>query len=69
MLVSPLFGQCCRFSPTCSAYMIEAIREYGVIKGILMGMVRIMKCHPYYKGDYIDPVRKSSKEQTNKNVK
>ncbi|HPD83630.1 MAG: membrane protein insertion efficiency factor YidD [Alphaproteobacteria bacterium] len=55
-LLSPLTGQNCRFHPTCSAYMIEAIEIHGVIKGLMLGIIRIFKCHPYYKGDMIDPV-------------
>ena len=49
-------GASCRFHPTCSAYMIEAIESYGVIKGIVLGVKRILKCHPFYKGNYDDPV-------------
>ncbi len=45
----------CRFIPTCSEYMIEAIERFGVIKGVSLGLKRIMKCHP--KGEFgYDPV-------------
>ncbi len=59
-LISPLLGQNCRFHPTCSAYAIEAINNHGVLKGFWLGICRIMKCHPYYKGGMIDPVPKGA---------
>lgn len=45
-LVSPYLPHSCRFQPTCSEYMKEAIADYGILKGILMGTKRIGKCHP-----------------------
>jgi putative membrane protein insertion efficiency factor len=54
--VSPLFPACCRFQPTCSQYMIDAVTKYGAIKGGLMGIWRILRCNPFSKGGY-DPVR------------
>lgn len=46
----------CRFNPTCSQYMIDAINKYGVIKGIKLGLKRLKKCHP--KGEFgYDPVK------------
>ena len=47
----------CRFTPTCSQYTYEAIQKYGAIKGSFLGMKRILKCHPYYKGDLYDPLK------------
>ncbi len=55
-LLSPFVGNACRFHPTCSAYAQEAIEKYGVIKGGWLGLKRIGRCHPYSKGDFIDPV-------------
>lgn len=44
--ISPLTPPTCRFEPTCSNYMIEAIKKHGSIKGTLMGLSRILRCHP-----------------------
>ena len=44
--LSPLFGQNCRFLPSCSEYFIECLEEYGPIKGLYLGFKRITKCHP-----------------------
>jgi hypothetical protein len=54
--VSPIFGPKCRFIPTCSAYTLEAIQRHGLIKGCFLGLKRLMKCHPFYKGKLYDPV-------------
>lgn len=54
--ISPAFPARCRFRPTCSAYAIEAIRKYGAVKGGFLALRRILRCHPFYKGDIFDPV-------------
>jgi len=54
-LISPLLGPSCRYSPTCSAYMIEAVRKHGILKGTLLGTSRILRCSGLYTGGY-DPV-------------
>ena len=59
-IISPLFGPTCRFQPTCSHYMIEAIREWGVCKGLYLGIRRILKCHPWGPHGH-DPVPKKDK--------
>ncbi len=54
--ISPLFPPSCRYYPTCSNYMIQAIQKHGAIKGVLMGSARILRCHPFVKGGGYDPV-------------
>jgi len=54
--ISPLFPGTCRFYPTCSAYFIQALEKYGVIKGSFLGIKRILKCHPWNEGGY-DPLK------------
>lgn len=44
--ISPIFPPSCRYRPTCSNYMIEAIDKHG-LKGVLMGLARILRCHPW----------------------
>lgn len=46
----------CRYYPTCSSYAIEALNKYGLIKGLLKAIKRILKCSPLYKGGF-DPLR------------
>jgi len=52
--VSPFIGSNCRFSPTCSQYMVETINKNGVVKGCWLGIRRLFKCHPWHPGGY-DP--------------
>lgn len=62
LAISPYLGSSCRFQPTCSSYMIEAINEWGAWKGTWLGIKRIGRCHPW--GDWgEDPVPK--KKRTN----
>ncbi len=51
-----VFGFNCKYYPTCSEYAKQAIQKYGVIKGIVLGMKRILKCNPFSKGGY-DPLK------------
>tara|TARA_A200000113_G_C8824567_1_gene341636 strand:+ start:555 stop:794 length:240 start_codon:yes stop_codon:yes gene_type:complete len=53
--VSPFFPSSCKFSPSCSKYGIEAINKYGVLKGSVLTVKRILKCNPWSKGGY-DPI-------------
>ena len=53
--LSPLMGGACRFRPSCSNYMIEALSVHGACKGLLLGLRRILRCHPFGKHGY-DPV-------------
>ena len=54
--ISPYRPACCRFTPTCSAYALEAIHKYGALKGGYLALKRILRCNPFYKGDFHDPV-------------
>ena len=54
--VSPYFPARCRFRPTCSAYAYEAVSKYGAIKGGWLALKRLLRCHPFYKGNFFDPV-------------
>lgn len=54
--ISPLVPTQCRYHPTCSTYMKESIKKKGLIKGILYGIKRILKCNPLFSGGY-DPVK------------
>ncbi|MCG8652387.1 MAG: membrane protein insertion efficiency factor YidD [Pirellulales bacterium] len=53
--ISPLIGPCCRFTPTCSQYAIEVIRQDGPIRGSWRAFCRILRCHPWNPGGYDPP--------------
>lgn len=55
LLLSPMLGQNCRFTPSCSQYSIEAFTKYGVFKGFYLSARRISKCHPWHAGGH-DPL-------------
>ena len=59
-LISPLLGDSCRYFPTCSEYSIEALKTYGLFKGLLLSVKRILSCHPWGSGG-LDPVKKEMK--------
>ncbi len=54
--LSPVLPSACRFSPTCSEYMLEAVDKYGVTRGVWLGLLRLLRCHPLHAGGF-DPVR------------
>ena len=60
LLISPLTGHSCRYSPTCSDYCIEALKTYGLLKGLLLSLKRILSCNPWGGGGF-DPVKKEIK--------
>ena len=54
--ISPAFPARCRFRPTCSAYAYQAISKYGAVKGGWLAFRRLLRCHPFYQGNWYDPV-------------
>jgi putative membrane protein insertion efficiency factor len=54
--ISPAFPARCRYCPTCSAYAYEAIQKYGALKGGWLALKRLLRCPPFSKGEYFDPV-------------
>jgi putative membrane protein insertion efficiency factor len=55
LTISPWLGTVCRFEPSCSRYMIEALRKFGLIEGVLLGVKRVLRCHPWHPGGYDPP--------------
>ena len=63
-LISPLLGNSCRYLPTCSEYSIDALKEFGLLKGIFISLKRILSCHPIKflgGGDGFDPIKRKIK--------
>lgn len=56
LFISPFLPSACRYYPTCSEYMLEAIKKHGTVRGVWMGLKRLGRCHPFHAGGY-DPVR------------
>lgn len=55
LVISPCFPKSCRFTPTCSSYAIEAIRKHGPVRGLILSIKRLLRCHPWG-GEGYDPV-------------
>lgn len=64
--VSKFLGKNCRFYPTCSNYTYQAIEIHGCIIGLYFGMKRLLKCHPFYNGEFFDPVPPKKTARGNK---
>ena len=64
IILSPILGSNCRYHPTCSQYMIDAINEWGILKGGILGIKRIAKCHPLGSKGF-DPIPKKMKGKEN----
>lgn len=54
--LSPALPGACRYHPTCSEYMMQAVERYGAARGVALGLGRLLRCHPFHSGGY-DPVR------------
>ncbi len=53
--LSPLLGNACRFEPSCSRYMVESLKKYGLVRGLARGLRRLSRCHPWNPGGYDPP--------------
>ena len=56
LALSPLLPSACRYYPSCSEYMRQAVEKYGPVRGLWMGVKRVARCHPFHQGG-LDPVR------------
>lgn len=65
LILSPLLGRNCRYTPSCSHYTIEAVKEWGALKGLWLGIKRIVSCNPWGGSGY-DPVPKRPLKENNR---
>jgi uncharacterized protein len=56
LVISPALPSACRYYPSCSDYMRQAVEKYGPLRGVWMGIKRVARCHPFHQGG-LDPVR------------
>ena len=65
--ISPLYGQVCRYYPTCSAYALEAVEAHGAVRGSWLAVRRVLRCHPWAAGgvDHVPPVKETD-DSTNR---
>ena len=63
LLISPLYGEVCRYHPSCSAYALQAVTEHGSVRGSWLALRRLLRCHPWAAGGY-DPVPPASRVQS-----
>ncbi len=54
-VISPAFGRRCKYEPTCSAYAVQAIRQFGILRGLVLAAWRLARCNPFSHGGF-DPV-------------
>ena len=57
--ISPMYGEVCRYYPTCSAYALEAVQQHGALRGTWLSVRRVLRCHPWAAGgvDHVPPTR------------
>ncbi len=66
--ISPLFGNCCRFTPSCSEYAIQALLQHGTFRALGLIICRVLKCHPWHEGGPDLVPEQSRQEQKIKNL-
>lgn len=67
VILSPLLPSACRYYPSCSQYMGQAVEKHGVARGLWMGAKRLLRCHPFHAGG-LDPVPDSSNQSSQEYV-
>jgi putative membrane protein insertion efficiency factor len=62
-LISPMLGQHCKYHPSCSAYAVQAIQRFGILRGLVLAGWRLLRCNPWSRGGY-DPVEQQRLSKT-----